>query len=83
KQEKTAFRLEVTEMYEAQSETRTADEELVEVLTAISVVSKRLARNLSLLAAQSKSKEGAKTDERNVRDNRRTAQVCCCYQRRG
>jgi len=37
-----------------------ADEELVEVLTAISVVSKRLARKLSLLAGQSKSTEGEK-----------------------
>ena len=34
------------------------DEELIDILTAISVVSKRLARNLTILAAQSKSKEG-------------------------
>ena len=32
------------------------DEELIDILTAISVVSKRLARNLTILAAQSKSK---------------------------
>ena len=66
--------------------TRAADEELVEVLTAISAVSMRLARNMSLLARQSQSTEGGKTDEQNerdVRDHRRTAQVCCCYQRRG
>ncbi|NCC04739.1 MAG: hypothetical protein EOM37_12020 [Proteobacteria bacterium] len=66
--------------------TQAADEELVDVLTAISVVSKRLARNLTILAAQSKSKEGAKTNEQNERvglDHRGTAQVCCCYQRRG
>ncbi|WP_092639266.1 hypothetical protein [Acetanaerobacterium elongatum] len=61
------------------------DEELIDTLLAISVVSKRLARNLSILAAQSKPTEGGKADEqseRDVRDNRRTAQVCCCYQRR-
>ena len=45
--------------------TQAADEELVDVLTAISVVSKRLARNLTILAAQSKSKEGEKTDGQN------------------
>ena len=33
------------------------DEELIDILTAISVVSKRLARNLTILAAESKSKE--------------------------
>jgi hypothetical protein len=62
------------------------DEELIDTLLAISVVSKRLARNLSILTAQSKPTEGGKADEQNerdVRDNRRTAQVCCCYQRRG
>ncbi|MPN14042.1 hypothetical protein SDC9_161368 [bioreactor metagenome] len=62
------------------------DEELIDTLLAISVVSKRLARNLSILAAQSKSTEGGKTDEQNERngcDHRRTAQVCCCYQRLG
>ncbi|HBT64136.1 MAG TPA: hypothetical protein DEB10_05675 [Ruminococcaceae bacterium] len=48
----------------------TADEELVEVLTAISIVSMRLARKLSLLARQSKSTEGGKSDEQNERDGR-------------
>ena len=38
------------------------DEELIDILTAISVVSKRLARNLTILAAQCKSKEGEKTN---------------------
>jgi hypothetical protein len=55
------------------------DEELIDTLLAISVVSKRLARNLTLLTAQSKSTEGGKTNEQNerdVRDNRRTAQMC-------
>ena len=36
------------------------DEELIDILTAISVVSKRLARNLTILAAESKSKEACK-----------------------
>ena len=45
-----------------------ADDELIEVLTAISVVSMRLAKKLTVLAAQSKSKEGAKTNEQNERD---------------
>lgn len=56
------------------------DEELIDTLLAISVVSKRLARNLSALAARSKTEEGGKTDER---DNRDAAQMCCCYQRYG
>ncbi|BAZ97271.1 hypothetical protein DEHALATV1_0643 [Dehalococcoides mccartyi] len=67
-------------------QTTDTDEELIDILTAISVVSKRLARNLTILAAQSKSKEGEKTNEQYERDgidHRRTAQVCCCYQRRG
>ncbi|CAB1255135.1 protein of unknown function [Ruminococcaceae bacterium BL-6] len=47
------------------------DEELIDTLLAISVVSKRLARNLSILAAQSKSTEGGgKSDEQNERDVR-------------
>jgi hypothetical protein len=57
------------------------DEELIDTLLAISVVSKRLARNLSILAAQSKSKEGGKSDEQNERngcDHRRTAQRRYC-----
>ena len=57
-----------------------ADDELVDVLTQISVVSMRLARKLALLAGQSKSMEGEKTDEQNeqfVYDYRRVAQ--CRY----
>ena len=47
--------------------TDTADEELVEVLTAISVVSMRLARKLTVLAARSQSEEGGKQNEQNQR----------------
>ncbi len=47
------------------------DEELIGVLTAISVVSKRLAKKLSMLAGQSQSKEGGKVDEQNERTGRR------------
>ena len=71
-------------MYQVQTKpgARAADEELVEVLTAISVVSMRLARKLTLLAGQSQSKEGGKADEQNerdVRDHRRAAQCSRCY----
>ena len=71
-------------MIQERKDTRTqaADEELVEVLTAISVVSMRLARKLALLAGQSKSKEGEKTDGQNekfVYDYRRVAQCRYSY----
>ena len=48
-----------------------SNEELIGVLTAISVVSKRLAKKLSVLAGQSQSKEGGKADEQNERTGRR------------
>jgi len=38
-----------------------ADDELIDMLIAISIVSKRLARKLTLLAGQSQSKEGGKS----------------------
>lgn len=60
-------------------DTDTCDEELIELLSAISVVSNRLATNLSKLAGQSKSKEGGKFYEQNERTiscSRRTAQMC-------
>ena len=47
------------------------DEELIGVLTANSVVSKRLARKLSMLAGQSQSIEGGKADDQNERTGRR------------
>lgn len=50
---------------------RAQDEELIGVLTAISVVSKRLAKKLSMLAGQSQSTEGGKTDGQNERTGRR------------
>ena len=71
-------------MIQDRKDTRTqaADEELVEVLTAISVVSMRLARKLTMLAGQCKTTEGGKSDEQNERngcDHRRTAQSPCSY----
>jgi len=71
-------------MYKAHTRPRSSatDDELVDVLTAISVVSMRLARKLTLLAKQSQSKEGVKTNEQNerhVHDHRRTAQRRCSY----
>ena len=51
-------------MYEAQKKRGTGtDQELIDVLTAISVVSKRLAMKLALI--QSQSTEGGKQDEQN------------------
>ncbi|HAS04573.1 MAG TPA: hypothetical protein DCR71_02255 [Dehalococcoidia bacterium] len=45
---------------------REMDEELADVLTAISVVSKRLARKLTMLSQQDEQKaEGGKYDEQN------------------
>ncbi len=71
-------------MIQERKDTRTqvADEELIEVLTAISVVSKRLARKLTVLADQSQHMEGGKADEQNERNGcvyRRTAQRCRRY----
>ena len=51
---------------DAQSRDSEMDEELADVLTAISVVSKRLARKLITLSQQEKEKmEGGKADEQN------------------
>jgi hypothetical protein len=71
-------------MYQTQTKPQScaADEELVDVLTAISIVSMRLAKKLTLLARQRQSTEGGKTDEqneRNVRNHRRPAQMRCHY----
>ena len=69
-------------MNETNTRTIAADEELIEVLTAISVVSKRLARKLTALANQSQHMEGGKADEQNGRYGRvyrGTAQRRCRY----
>lgn len=50
---------------------RVSDEELIGVLNAISVVSKRLAKKLSILAGQGQSMKGGKSDEQNERTGRR------------
>lgn len=77
----TAPSKEVNRMYEAQKKHGTGtDKELIDVLTAISVVSRRLAMKLALI--QSQSTEGGKQDEQNERygcDHRRAAQCCCRY----
>ena len=44
-----------------------ADEDIVDVLTAISVVSKRLASNLTIARQQSKFRGGGKSHEQNER----------------
>ena len=56
-----------------------ADKELIGVLTAISVVSKRLVRNLIQLEQQKKSMEGATNPEQNKRsgtDHQRSTRCC-------
>lgn len=66
-------------MYEARKKRGTGtDQELIDVLTAISVVSRRLAMKLALI--QSQSTEGGKQDEQNERygRNHRSAAHCCC-----
>ena len=55
------------------------DEELIGVLTAISVVSKRLARNLIQLEQQKKSMKGAtehEQDKRSGTGHQRAARCC-------
>ncbi|MHB1155088.1 MAG: hypothetical protein ACYCWE_02810 [Eubacteriales bacterium] len=54
------------------SQNYAADDELVDVLTAISVVSMRLAKKLTI---QRQSTEGGKTDEQDDHSHRRTAQM--------
>ena len=59
-----------------------ADEDIIDVLTAISVVSRRLARNLTIARQQSKSRDGGKSHEQNERygtDHRGTPQCCRYY----
>ncbi len=61
---------------------RAADEELIDVLTAISIVSMRLAKNIALLTGQSQSEEGGKTygqDERYGYGHRRIKSCYCHY----
>lgn len=64
-------------MYTADKEH--ADMELISALNAISRVSARLANNLTILAEQSQSDEG----EENEWNNKRTAECCCSYCKRG
>ena len=52
-------------MSESRSTKAVTDEELIGVLTAISVVSKRLARKLIQLDRTSQSQEGGKNNEQN------------------
>ena len=58
--ETTSSGTEVNDMYEARNKSP-ADAEVIEVLTAISHVSARLARKLTVLAAQSKSEGSVKS----------------------
>jgi len=69
-------------MTQAYHKKRGTDTELVEVLTAISQVSARMARNLRILAATGQSEEGGRSNEQNERygyDHRRAAHCGCRY----
>ncbi|OQB15321.1 MAG: hypothetical protein BWY15_00692 [Firmicutes bacterium ADurb.Bin193] len=69
-------------MSESRSTKAVTDEELIGVLTAISVVSKRLARKLIQLDQTSQSQEGGKNDEQNERngsDHPRVTGYCIFY----
>ena len=68
-------------MTQAHSRTVDTEAEVIEILVAISQVSARMARNLSVLAAR-QSEEGGKYHEQNERnsyDHRRAAQCRRCY----
>lgn len=68
-------------MAESRYRIRAEDADLIEVLNAISVVSNRLAHNLTVLARQHQSEEGGKTYERNERNGyyRREAAHLRCH----
>lgn len=69
-------------MTQAHSRTVDTEAEVIEILVTISQVSARMARNMSILAAQRQTEEGGKHYEQNERygrDHRRTAQCRCRY----
>ena len=69
-------------MSESRSNKAVPDEELIGVLTAISVVSKRLARKLIQLDQTSQSQEGGEEDEqkeRNGSNHPRVTGYCIFY----
>lgn len=57
-------------MSESRPNKAVTDEELIGVLTAISVVSRRLARKLIQLNQTSQSQEGGKRDEQTIAEDR-------------
>ena len=71
-------------MNESKINESATDEEIIGVLTAISVVSKRLARNLIQLEQQKKSMEGATKNQQNNRsgpDHQTPTRSCITAQR--
>lgn len=69
-------------MSESRNGKTVTDEDLIGVLTAISVVSRRLARKLIQLDQTSQSQEGGKRDEQNERngnEHQRIAGYCIFY----
>ena len=76
------LRKEEPPMSESRPNKAVTDEELIGVLTAISVVSKRLARKLIQLNQTSQSQEGGNHDEQNERngsDHQRVTGCCIFY----
>ena len=76
------LRKEEPPMSESRPNKAVTDEELIGVLTAISVVSRRLARKLIQLNQTSQSQEGGKRDEQNERngsDHQRVTGYCIFY----
>nr|DAM98134.1 MAG TPA: hypothetical protein [Caudoviricetes sp.] len=74
--------MEVNTVKQSYYNDRRNDAEVIQVLNAISIVSGRLARNMSILAAQRQTEEGGKHYEQNERygrDHRRATQCRCCY----
>jgi hypothetical protein len=81
-QRETPSGSEVNSMYRSYTDTGGNVNEEIKLLNSISHVSARLARNLFILAAQSKSEEGGKTNVKNGRygtDHRRPEKCCCRY----
>ena len=66
-------------MSESRFNKAVTDEDLLGVLTAISVMSRRLARKLIQLDQTIQSQEGGKRDEQNGNDHNRIAGYCIFY----
>ena len=69
-------------MTQAYSRTMDTESEVIKILVAISKVSARMARNMTVLAQQRRFEKGENRYEQNERtgyDYRRTTQLSRCY----